>query len=193
MCIRDRPDLPVHVAQIAVRHLPRSIARQLIVDLSTHHGLQFALDPTHKKDLPDQIVDLTAGNPYFIHILCRSLLFRVDRERRSQILPRDLERTVSEMLGYPVLFEHLFHALRNQQRAIVDQIAQIIPVGQRQSLSATQEVISDNLGFHLDDVATQIALLEQIDVLEVTGEFPHQHVGIPIQLLHKWLRFHWKR
>jgi (p)ppGpp synthase/HD superfamily hydrolase len=187
------PDLPVDVPQIAVRHLPRPVARQLIVDLSTHHGLQFAPDPARKEDLPDQIVDLTAGNPFFIHILGRGLLLRVDRERRNQIAPRDLERTISELLGRPGLFDHLFQSLPAEQQTIVRFIAEAIPLGRRLPLDAIRDTLATRMGLRPDSVATQIALLEQIGVLEMAGDPASQTVGIPIQLLHKWLCPHWVR
>lgn len=182
------PELPIDVPQIAVEYLPPPVARQLIVDLSTRHGVRFASDPTHKRSLPDRIISLTAGNPYLIHVLCRNLLDRVDRDQRNRIELRDLERTIGELLSRPALFNHLFQTLPDDQQAIVRYIAETALIGEQRPASAIRDELSIQLGLPSEEVAARITLLEQIGVLEVVGESTRRAIGIPIQLLHQWLQ-----
>lgn len=185
------PHLPVEVPMVDIRNLPHTIARQLIVDLSTRHGIQFAVCPAGSSDIPDQIINLTAGNPYFIHVLCRKLLLRVDHERRRVIETYDLERSVKEMLGRPVYFDHLIQHLTGHRRIIVRRVAEIVPLGRRQPLDSVQKVLAAGLGLSPDALAGHLSFLEQIGVLETTGEAHRREIGIPIRLLHEWIYQYW--
>ncbi len=182
------PDLPVDVPRIAVRHLPRPIARRLVIDLSSRGGNAFSPNSDRHEDLPDQIVNLTAGNAYLIHIFGRSLLQRLSHGRRHLITPQDLAQAIDEMLGRRSLFEPLFLSLSADQQAIVRFIADAVPPGGSLPLDALPRVLAERVGLDEAGVPAQIYLLDQIDVLRIAGGMEDRQVSIPIQLLHRWLR-----
>lgn len=179
------PHLPVDPPQINIRHLPRPVARQLIVDLSTRHEFHFA-PPADA--IPEQILDWTAGNPYLIHVLCRRLLDRVKRARRLEIRPIDLDGAVREVLGRPAYFDHLTQPLQGWRRDIVLYLAEALALGQSWPLATAKDELTDLFGLSDRELDGHITFLEQIGVLETVAAGPRRTVGFPIHLLHEALR-----
>lgn len=188
------PHLPLEVPQLDVCHLAPEMARQLIEDLTLSSGYHFATALPGEDTIPDQIVRWTAGNPYFIHVICRRLLMRVARERSRQILPHDLNLTIQWMLGRPIYFDHFTQHLEShpRRRRLVYHLAHEIERGERRPLAEITPALAALLGRPIHEVAAQFSFLEQLGILETTRDDARRDVvGIPVHILHQWLANYW--
>lgn len=188
------PHMPLEVPQVDVCHLSPESARQLIVDLTVSNGYEFGSPAPGEDEIPDQIVKWTAGNPYFIHVICRRLLMRVARERSRQILPHDLNLTIQWMLGRSIYFDHFTQHLESHptRHRFVYHLTHALERGQRRPLVELASEMAALLGQPTQKVAAQFDFLEQLGILETTRDASRREVvGIPVHILHQWLVNYW--
>lgn len=71
----------------AVEHLDRNWSRRLILEPARKCGIA----PQDEKAMIDEVLRLTAGSPFLIHLICRELVDRARRQGRTIITTADLK------------------------------------------------------------------------------------------------------
>lgn len=188
------PDLPYSFTQLEVRHLERSHAYNLIRTLTMESGYQ--PEPTAESDgLFDQVVEWTAGNPFFIHLIGRELINSADAGGRKHITQADFFQALNVVLGRDGEFSHFTEHLApdTPRRAITTFIAAASQPGETLPAQAVSDELVHRRG--LMDVATArrtIDVLERLGIVATTRDTTGPRIGIPIRLFHKWLQLTWE-
>ena len=185
------PELPYSFTQLEVRHLDRPHAHSLIRTLMAQSGYR----PERKAaDLFDRVVDWTAGNPYFIHLIGRELIESADAGGRKYITEADFYQAINVVLGREAEFSHFTEHLTpgSPRRAIAGFVAAACEPGQSLPLPVVVEEMAQRRGLmSIDDTRRTIDVLERLGVLAVTRDPAGDRVDIPIRLLHKWIKVTW--
>ena len=184
------PDLPYSFTQLEVRHLETPHARNLIRTLMTQSGYR-----TRSGGLFDQVVDWSAGNPFFIHLLGRELINSADAGGRKQITEADFFQAINVVLGRDGEFSHFAEHLApdSPRRAVATFVAAACEPGDSLPLPAVVEEMVHRRGLmSLADTRRTIAVLERLGVLATTRDAPDGRVTIPVRLFHQWLKVTWE-
>ena len=180
------PMTPQATARLGITHLDPTVARRLIVELAARQGITFGA-----ADLPDKIVTWTAGNPWLIHRICYLLLNQIAHNRREVISQQDLDRAILLVLMKASCVNHYTDHLPagSHRRLIVCRVAHAVPRGGWLSLSTLQkELCRQRRLLSPPELDEHIEFLQQVGVLDTTRKQGGHFIGIPIQLLHQWLR-----
>jgi hypothetical protein len=188
------PAVPQEVPRLAVRHLDEPYARQLVIKPAAQKEFTYDAAERGRDDIPAQIIAWTAGNPYLIHIICRKLMERAIRDRRKVISQQDLLLALHLVLDRRAYFSHFTEHLESHRprRLIATHLAHAVPPGKRLPIESIEAELAGRAGpLRNDDVAAHVTFLEQLGVLDTTRERGGRAVGIPVQLLHQWIRNNW--
>ncbi|CUS05624.1 putative Guanosine-3',5'-bis(diphosphate) 3'-diphosphatase [Candidatus Promineifilum breve] len=188
------PHLPLEVPRVHVGHLPPEAARQLIIDLTVRNEYRFAPAAPGEDGIPEQIVQWTAGNPYFIHIIGHRLLSRVAREKTRLIRPHDLTLTIQLILGRPIFFSHFIEPFEASpaRRRIVYHLAHTLKLGERRPLDEMTPTLAALCDIPAGAVAAHLDYMAQVGVLDVARDHRQgDMVGIPVRIWHEWLANYW--
>ena len=74
--------------------------------LSERHALRLITEPVREqvvypRGIPKSIVRLTAGQPFYIQVICQNLVDRLNESRRNRVRKGDLELVVQELVDNP--------------------------------------------------------------------------------------------
>lgn len=112
-------------------------------------------------DVKEEIAGLTAGQPFYTQVLCRSIIDRLNDERKHHVTLDDLEHVVTEVVENP-LPQMIFHwnTLADTQRLAMAVIAERLRAG-GESVSS-EEICEfaerEDIGFRFDPVALNKSL-----------------------------------
>ncbi len=136
----------------------------------------------------DRVLELTAGAPYYLQVVCDQVVRRLNRERSEFITDSLLERAVEDLLlGSNALTldkfdplitaagESVAHVPRSEYLSLLQRLA---------SLSATGPVPVGNLVRHEDEGR----VLEDLLAREVVQLDRNRNCTIRVQLFARWLR-----
>lgn len=188
------PELPYSFTQLEVRHLDSPHARSLIRTLMIQSGYRLE----HKggePDLFDRVVEWTAGNPFFIHLIGRELINSADAGGRKLIAEADFYQAVNVVLGRDGEFSHFAEHLApgSPRRALATFVAAACEPGESLPLPAVIEEMVHRRGLmSIADTRRTIDVLERLGVLATTRDAAGRRVAIPISLFHKWLKVTWE-
>lgn len=210
------PELPYSFTQLEVRHLDRYHARNLIRTLMTQSGYRpertgkrrpdrladgsplaglSGAEPDDAADIFDRVVDWSAGNPYFIHLIGRELIDSADAGGRKHITEADFYQAVNVVLGREAEFSHFTEHLTpgSPRRAIAGFVAAACEPGQSLPLAVViEEIVQRRRLMSLTDAHRTIDVLERLGVLATTRDPAGDRVDIPVRLLHKWIKITWE-
>lgn len=178
--------------RVHVGPLESPYARQLIENPIHERNYHFADSEAGRPDIPARILDLTAGIPYFIHLIGSDLLERVRTIKRRTITSTDLDWTIQYQLGRPAMLDHFTDPLRTtpSRHQIAVCVAANTQIGERLPLSTLyDELIHDRRLMDEVTMIQELRYLQQIGVLNfATNEFGEPGVTMPIQLIHLLLK-----
>ena len=140
--------------------------------------------------LPRAIFQLTAGNPYFIQILCHELVDRVRRQKRTRIEAKDLEYVVQLALNDGKrCFDHFLRNLGDsRRRAVLAAIAANSRPGEWIDRSVpTSLLVQTAQAFSAEAVQVTLQALARLGVIEVKAD----HVRMSHGLFHRWVATYW--
>lgn len=187
------PELPFSFTQLEVRHLDRPHARSLIRTLMTQSGYR-PERTAGATDMFDQVVEWTAGNPFFIHLIGRELLNSADAGGRKYVTEADFYQAINVVLGRDGEFSHFSEHLTpgSPRRAVTAFVAAACEPGESLPLPVVVEEMAHGRGLmSAADARRTIDVLERLGVLATSRNASGGRVAIPIRLFHKWLKVTW--
>jgi hypothetical protein len=172
--------------------LDRSSASKLVTRPAGQLGLQYEAE-REKDNVVDEIQSLTAGNPFFIHLLCWHLVERVRNQGRNVITHGDLQWVTDAVLGEGDRhFNHFLQSpsLRGIGRIVLSYAATRIPENDWARLGP---VLSDLVRLTKKRIDRQtlnnaVQALVRIGILETECGSRFLRVRIPVGLFHRWAR-----
>ena len=188
------PELPYSFTQMEVTHLDKHHACNLISTLMGQSGYRQDLK-IESVDLFDQVVEWSAGNPFFIHLIGRELLHSADAGGRKYVTEADFDQAINVVLGRDGEFSHFTEHLPpgSPRRDLVAFVAGACELGELVPLPIVIEEIVRRRGLmSIIDAHRTIDVLERLGVLATTRDATVGHVHIPIRLFHKWLKVMWE-
>jgi hypothetical protein len=121
----------------------------------------------------DKILRVTAGHPYFLQLVCYTLVKQANSRRRSYVTVSDVNTAVEEMLMLgEVHFAYLWQRSSRAERALLTTVAHLMD----QNLPFSSEALSQSLApydihFAPAEVTSALNSLVERDILrEVTEE-----------------------
>lgn len=167
--------------------LDQSSASNLIVRPSGQLGLRF------EDSVVDEIQLLSAGNPFFIHLLCWHLVERVRDQDRDLITHSDLKWVVDAVLGDGDRhFNHFLQSptFRGIGRIVLSYVATQVPIYTWAPLSPMLSELVQFTGKRIDrrSLNNAVKSLDRNSILEVKREGKSLKVRIPVGLFHRWVR-----
>ena len=146
--------------------LDENAARRLISEPVSDYGLVY-------DDLAvDKMLKATAGHPYFLQLLCHTLVNIHNRERINYATVGDVNRALEEILGLgEAHLAFLWERAAPQERAIVAALAHLVSAGEVSTAGAVASLLAD-YGLETDpaEVARAMQRLAAQDLLQSGGE-----------------------
>ncbi|HEX7315703.1 MAG TPA: TGS domain-containing protein [Pyrinomonadaceae bacterium] len=137
----------------------------------------------------DEILDLTAGQPYYIHSILYEVITMVSREAEPRVTPRHVAHAVERILeGGGALFHHLTRHINDAERATVRAVATLSKSApsRRVSLAEVGEFLRDK-GRSGGNLAQELARLSEIGILNRKREGRVVGYELRIPLFGRWL------
>jgi hypothetical protein len=146
--------------------LDKDAARHLISEPVSDCGLVY-------DDLAlDKMLKATAGHPYFLQLLCHTLVNIRNRERINYATVGDVNRALEEMLGLgEAHLAFLWERAAPRERAILAALAHLLSAGEVGTAGAVTSLLAD-CGLEIDpaEVEGALARLAAQDLLQWGGE-----------------------
>jgi (p)ppGpp synthase/HD superfamily hydrolase len=169
----------------AVEHLDRNWARRLILEPARKCGIV----PQDEAFVIDEVLKLTAGSPFLIHLICRELVERARRQGRTVITDADIQ-AASDVVKHDGE-RYFFHFTQNLKgiRKIV--MAAVIAVLGMEDVADETKVIKRMRAkapeISAKTVRESIVGLSQEGLLSVQSEGKRRYISIPIGLFRAFL------
>jgi hypothetical protein len=124
--------------------LDENAARRLITEPVSDYGLVY-------DDLAlDKMLKATAGHPYFLQLLCHTLVNTRNRERINYATVGDVNRAPEEMLGLgEAHLAFLWERATPWERAILAALAYLVSAGEAGTAGAVSSLLA-NYGLETD-------------------------------------------
>jgi hypothetical protein len=121
--------------QLHVKHLDEEWARKLILEPARKCGII----PQDEDYVTSEMLRLTAGSPYLIHLLCREMVEKARSEGRSTITVDDLT-VAADIVTHegPCNFDHFIKNLVDRRKVVMAAVATVL---QGKEIAREQEVI----------------------------------------------------
>jgi outer membrane protein assembly factor BamB len=146
--------------------LDEDAARRLISEPVSEYGLVY-------DDLAlDKMLKATAGHPYFLQLLCHTMVNIHNRERINYATVGDVNRAIEEMLGLSEAhLAFLWERAAPRERAILAALAHLVSAGQVGTAGAVTGLLAD-CGLEIDPAEVEGAMqrLAAQDLLRWGGE-----------------------
>jgi len=138
----------------------------------------------------EKILKLTQGHPYFIQLICWSLIERLKEERRNYVTLQDVNAVLEEILiGGEAHFRFVWFELitEHEERVMMAALAELIRPGIDHILpSEVVKLLNNNgLDFSREEVASYLERLCQKELL--TKEADGQKYGFRVELVRLWV------
>ncbi|MBV9692048.1 MAG: VCBS repeat-containing protein [Ktedonobacteraceae bacterium] len=144
-----------------------------------------------------KIQQLTANQPYLIHLMCRSLVDHCDEKRKSYVTINDVNTVLREVMQTGQFhFDWIWEQLSPEERSTLSALAQGgKEEGRQLSLVEVEEVYRDyRFRFRRESIEAALQSLIDSDVVERVSDGAHDNTldsiryRIPIGLIRSWLR-----
>jgi outer membrane protein assembly factor BamB len=146
--------------------LDENAARRLITEPVSDYGLVY-------DDLAlDKMLKATAGHPYFLQLLCHTLVNIHNRERINYATVGDVNRALEEMLGLgEAHLAFLWERAAPRERAILAALAHLVSAGEVGTAGVVTSLLAD-CGLDTDPAEVEQAMqrLAAQDLLQWGGE-----------------------
>ncbi|HEY0404520.1 MAG TPA: TGS domain-containing protein [Pyrinomonadaceae bacterium] len=111
------------VHKLQVKHLDNSWARKLILEPARKCGIT----PQDENLLTKEMIRLTAGSPYLIHLLCREMVEKARREGKATITIEDLN-VAADLVTHegPCNFDHFIKNLVDRKKVVMAAVATVL-------------------------------------------------------------------
>lgn len=165
--------------------LDANYARKLVTDPMTQHAC------TIDDAVVDEVLDLAAGVPYYIHILCSELIEHINQHKRKKIQWQDLQTVLPSVLSHG---DRYFHHFIEDLHGLTRLVLAIAAAYQDKKSVTLSEVHTElnRLGFPRKPSAVHRAAkqLEHHGMLELSAgnREKSRRLHIPIGLFHRWLQ-----
>jgi outer membrane protein assembly factor BamB len=162
--------------------LDENAARRLISEPVSDYGLVY-------DDLAvDKMLKATAGHPYFLQLLCHTLVNIRNRERISYATVGDVNRALQEMLRLgEAHLAFLWERATPQERAILAALAHLVSAGEVGTAGAVASLLTD---YGLDtapaEVARAMQRLAAQDLLQSRDE-ERAYYEFQVDLVRLWI------
>lgn len=139
------------------------------------------------------ILGLTAGHPYYLHILCSELASRMRDGARTRVTAADLKAVSAQLsIQDSAYFDHYFDRLPQRHGRVLDAIVRVAP-SSAEWLDA--EAIAAGLRMREHEPAPGevdglLAQLTSLGLLARDGPPHDPRYRIAVGLFHEWLRYH---
>lgn len=170
---------------LSLPHLDSHSARKLIVEPMRRCGIRY-----EEELLPSEILELTDGNPFLIHVLCYHLVNQVRRHGQTSITPEDLRQVVAVVTNDGARhFDHFAKNLRSIDKIIVAAIANASKSGEWIDISPLcSELLIKAADLKPSALFNAVGALERQGIVALQSDGNLQQVRIPIRLFHHWIR-----
>jgi hypothetical protein len=162
--------------------LDEAAARRLISQPVADYGLVY-------DDLAvDKMLRATAGHPYFLQLLCHTLVNVHNRERVNYVTVGDVNRALDEMLGLgEAHLAFLWEKATPWQRAALAALARLVSAGEAGTAGTIASLLADH-GLRSDPapVAHVLQRLTALGLLQATGEGTPRYEFL-VDLVRLWI------
>jgi hypothetical protein len=157
-------------------------ARRLIIEPVSDYGLVY-------DDLAlDKMLKATAGHPYFLQLLCHTLVNIRNRERINYATVGDVNRALEEMLGLgEAHLAFLWERAAPRERAILAALAHLLSAGEVGTAGAVASLLAD-YGLETDPAEVEQAMqrLAAQDLLQA-GDEERAYYEFQVDLVRLWI------
>ena len=179
-----------------VTYLRQSDAKRLIdepVRLDDPHGDSDSTSRYRGKAI-DRILELTAGSPFYIQILCNRLMDYLNRERSILVTEADVEQVKNEMIqGVNALGLDKFDNLTNSGDTSADAITKDDALAVLRAIARNSNNQSRSCSQHRISCETTSSVRQVLDDLvrrEVINRQESNYYSIQVGLFQEWLLVH---
>ena len=162
--------------------LDANAARRLITEPASDYGLVY-------DDLAlDKMLRATAGHPYFLQLLCHTLVNTRNRERINYATVGDVNRALEEMLGLgEAHLAFLWERATPWERTILAALAYLVSAGEAGTAGAVSSLLA-NYGLETApaEVTRAMQRLAAQDLLQSGGE-KRASYEFQIDLVRLWI------
>jgi hypothetical protein len=162
--------------------LEENAARRLISQPVSDYGLVY-------DDLAvDKMLKATGGHPYFLQLLCHTLVSIHNRERVNYVTVGDVNRALQEMLGLgEAHLASLWERAMPRERAILAALARLVSIGEPGTSRAVTGLLADQeLRIDPADVTRTLQRLVAQDLLREVGE-GRAYYEFQVDLVRLWI------
>jgi hypothetical protein len=145
----------------------------------------------YESGLESRIWDLTAGNPYFIQVLCFNVVDRVLGLNRTNVTADDLDRVVPLIINDGSrYFAHFLESLQGITKTVLVAVAASCAPGEWVDIREVNAALRGK-GQQLSSEARDKAIQELAwqGMVELRQEAGSRHIRIPIRLFHDWVKY----
>ncbi|MCK6624140.1 MAG: FG-GAP-like repeat-containing protein [Anaerolineae bacterium] len=165
-----------------VTFLSEGAAKALIVEPVAQHGLLY-------DDLAlDKIIRVTAGQPYFLQLICHALVNRANREGRGYLTIRDVNDTLNELVELgEAHFAFLWEQSSPTEQLILAALMRLL--SRTPTVTATQivELLAERgRPLELQIVREALRRLTERDIVRELGESPPRY-EYKVDLVRLWV------
>ncbi len=165
-----------------ISYLDQEAARQLISE-------PVAPNLTYDDLAIDKIIRLTAGHPYFLQLVCYSLVKRANEQRTGYITITDVNETVDEMLGLgEVHFAYIWQRSNSAERTVLITIAHLID---RELPFRVTDIVAElneyKIALTPSDVTTALQSLVQRNVVQEVNQRGNTYYEMKLGLVGQWV------
>jgi len=137
----------------------------------------------------EKIYRITAGQPYFIQLICHELFNRYRREKKNYITVKDVNAAVHDVIiagsGH---LDYIWSTSNWMERIIMSSIADIAMYDDdRVRLSAIGSRLKD-LHFNLDENQSRVALNRLVDLEILSSDSHFDSFAFRVDLVREWLK-----
>ncbi|MCQ3979519.1 MAG: hypothetical protein DPW09_39375, partial [Anaerolineae bacterium] len=165
-----------------VTFLSEGAAKALIVEPVAQHGLLY-------DDLAlDKIIRVTAGQPYFLQLICHALVNRANREGRGYLTVRDVNDTLAELVELgEAHFAFLWEQSSPAEQLVLAALMRLL--ARTSTVTATQIVellVERGRPLELQVVREALRRLTERDIVRELGESPPRY-EYKVDLVRLWV------
>lgn len=165
-----------------ISYLDHEAARRLICE-------PVAPNLTYDDLAIDKITRLTAGHPYFLQLVCYSLVKRANQQRTGYITITDVNETVDEMLGLgEVHFAYIWQRSSSAERVVLITIAHLVD---RELPFRVSDIVAALDDYRIEltpaDVTAALQSLVQRNVVREVNQRGNTHYEMKLGLVGQWV------
>jgi hypothetical protein len=109
----------------------KSLCRRISF-LSQQDALRLITEPvadivTYPGGIPERIVRLTAGQPFYTQVVCQNIIDRLNEVERTRVRQEDVDTVADELTGNPLpQMIYFWDGLKQEQRSILSVLGEVL-------------------------------------------------------------------